>query len=99
MTGSVEFVSIRYMEPIRSPRRKTTPRRKTELARRIATWREAKRLSLADLARAADVTRSAICHYEAGKAEPSHARLTALVVDGLGISMSRFYGPLPRMAA
>lgn len=83
----------------RGKRRKPTPRRTTDLSTRLATWRRAKGLSLGRMADAGKVTTSAICHYEAGKAEPQHARLIALVTKGLGISMSRFYGPLPRLAA
>lgn len=83
----------------RKKRRKAQPRRVTELATRLARWRLSKEVSLADMATAAAVTKSAICHYEAGKAEPSHDRLIALVEKGLGISMSDFYGSMPRAAA
>jgi transcriptional regulator with XRE-family HTH domain len=76
-------------------KRKATARRVTDLSTRLAVWRSARDVSLADMAAAAHVTKSAICHYEAGKAEPSHDRLIALVTRGLGISMGRFYGPLP----
>jgi len=75
LTGSVEIVSIHYME----------------LSIRIARWRKARGLSLAKLANAAGTTAPAIAHIEHGRAQPSIRMLEAVVTKGLGETLSRFY--------
>lgn len=69
-----------------------------ELPIRIATWRRAKGLTQADLAQAADVTVSAVSLWESGKTSPSHERLAA-IVERMGLTMSGFYGAVPKVAA
>ncbi|MFN2626617.1 MAG: helix-turn-helix domain-containing protein [Mycobacteriales bacterium] len=48
------------------------------------------------LARDADITTSSVSLYFSGMMMPSYATLVAMVVKGFGISMQRFYGPLPQ---
>lgn len=68
------------------------------LSIRIVTWRKVRGLTQAVLAEAAGVTTSSISLYEAGRVEPSQAKLEAIVAR-LGLTMSRFYGRLPKARA
>ena len=70
-----------------------------ELPQRLAWWRKALKLTQADIAKAAGCTVSAVSHFERGTADPTQARLEAIVKRGLKTTMARFYGPLPRIAA
>lgn len=68
------------------------------LAERIALWRQAKGLTQRELADAVGVSAAAVYQWEGtGKSQtdPSMAHLEALV-GALGITMRRFYGPVPR---
>ena len=71
---------------------------------RVAAWRKAKGLTLQDLADAAGVTAPAVYQWENGlqrdgepwqEIKPSLDKLEK-VVKALGISMERFYGPIPK---
>ena len=75
------------------------PRRTTELTKRLTTWRRSKNLTMSKVARAAGLSVSALSLTESGRTDPSHDNLTRIVERGLGLSMSRFYGRLPRLAA
>jgi transcriptional regulator with XRE-family HTH domain len=71
------------------------------LGSRITRWREAKRLTRQDLARAVGVTDAAVYQWEAtddNKTTPSVAHLE-MIVGALGLTMVRFYGRLPKKAA
>jgi transcriptional regulator with XRE-family HTH domain len=69
-----------------------------DLGRRIQAWREARGLSQRKLAGLVGVTPQAVCMWEKEaiwQNLPSTRNLTKLV-KVFGISMERFYGPLPR---
>lgn len=68
------------------------------LGERIETWRKAKKLTQEDLANAIDVTPSAISLWESDKTAPSQKHLEIIVNDEFGLTMERFYGPLPKVA-
>lgn len=90
---------MRYMAfPIRKEKSGPKPRRETELTKRLITWRLSKNLSQTSVAKAAGISVSSLSLNESGRTEPSHDNLTAIVERGLGISMARFYGRLPRLA-
>lgn len=69
-----------------------------QLSARIATWRDERGLSQTDLARHVGVTPAAVNHWEEGKTQPTHENL-ALIAQALGLSMSEFWGPLPKRKA
>lgn len=62
-----------------------------ELSKRIGRWRAALGLSLSQVAKAAGTTAPAVAHIEHGRAQPSVRMLHALVMQGFGETMSRFY--------
>lgn len=68
------------------------------LGARLAAWREYAGYSQSKLARTIGITRSAVWQWEDGETVPG-ARNLAAAVDAFGISMERFYGPLPRAKA
>ena len=70
-----------------------------ELHERIQTWREVKGLTRQQLADAVAVSVAAVYQWEASSDKsttlPSHENL-ALVAKALGMTMSEFWGPLPK---
>lgn len=67
-----------------------------ELGARIAHWIAYREISQAELAKAVDVSTSAVSLWVSGKASPSQANL-AKIVEKLDVTMARFYGPLPKL--
>lgn len=68
------------------------------LGLRIAAWRKERGLSQRKLAALIGVTPQAVCMWESKKDwqnMPSTRSLTKLV-EVLGVTMERFYGPLPK---
>ena len=65
------------------------------IAIRIAAWRKARGLTQAAIARTVGVSVSAASLWEAGLANPSQRNLEK-IVEALGLTMARFYGPLPK---
>jgi transcriptional regulator with XRE-family HTH domain len=71
------------------------------LGSRIAAWRRARGFSHRELAKAVGVTRAAVYQWEgSGESQttPSLPHLEA-VVKVLGLTMEKFYGPLPKREA
>jgi transcriptional regulator with XRE-family HTH domain len=68
------------------------------LGSRIAAWRKAKGYSQGALAGAVEVTRAAVSQWEDNQTSPSQPHLEAVVKE-LGLTMERFYGPLPKVRA
>lgn len=68
------------------------------LGDRIVAWREWRGMNQRQLAEAADVSRGSMCQYE-GRGEyrtaPSQRALAAIVA-ALGLTMAKFYGPVPK---
>ena len=62
---------------------------------RIKGWRTALGISQGELARAANVTISAVSRWERDHNAPSHANLTA-IVERFGVTLEKFYGPIPQ---
>jgi transcriptional regulator with XRE-family HTH domain len=62
---------------------------------RLTRWREHKEMTKSALAAAADTTPQAVDRIEAGDSMPSLHMLERLV-DAMGMTMSEFYGPLPK---
>jgi transcriptional regulator with XRE-family HTH domain len=68
------------------------------LGSRIAAWRAWKGWTQSQLAEAAGVSRASMCQYEGNgkyQTSPSQDNLEA-IVDALGLTMTRFYGRLPK---
>jgi transcriptional regulator with XRE-family HTH domain len=65
-----------------------------ELGDRISAWRRARGLTQLDLAKAADVTVSAVCMWEGGKASPLQKHLS-VIVELFDVTMEEFYGGPP----
>ena len=65
---------------------------------RIGTWRKVRRLNQAELARSVGVDPSAVSLWEGDICIPSPSNLEKIVTV-LGITLSRFYGPLPKVRA
>lgn len=69
---------------------------------RIKRWREARGLSRQDLAKAVGVTDAAVYQWEGTgetpKTTPSLANLER-VAEALGVTLAKFYGPVPKKAA
>lgn len=61
---------------------------------RIKAWRTKRELTPAQLADLVGVSRPAVVQWEDESTNPSQEHLIA-VVNAFGITMSRFYGPLP----
>lgn len=72
-----------------------------DVAKRIAAWRKAKGLTRPELAAAVGVTDAAAYHWEATDWSARMPRLETLakLVAVFGITMARFWGPLPRKKA
>ncbi len=70
-----------------------------DLGARINVWRRHRKLSQRRLAALVGVTPQAVCMWE----KPSKydnvpsTRNLAKVIEALGVSMTRFYGPLPKL--
>lgn len=62
-----------------------------DLSIRMASWRHAKGLSQAPVAKAVGVGKSAVSMWETAHARPTIDNLERYVVQGLGETMSRFY--------
>jgi transcriptional regulator with XRE-family HTH domain len=72
-----------------------------EVGKRIAHWRVWRSWTPQDLAKAVGVTPAAVYQWEGtgeSKVRPSLEKLEK-VVDALGITMARFWGPLPKLKA
>lgn len=65
------------------------------LSERITRWRESRDLTKADLARLLNVSTAAVSLWEQGASSLTLDRVTALA-DALGITLSEFFGPLPK---
>jgi transcriptional regulator with XRE-family HTH domain len=66
-----------------------------EFRDRLLAWTKATGLKQKALAQAADVTAGAVCQWIGGQSHPKPEHLE-LAVDAMGITMQRFYAPLPR---
>lgn len=62
-----------------------------DLSIRMASWRRAKGLSQAPVAKAVGVGTSAVSMWETGATRPTTDNLERYVVEGLGETMARFY--------
>ena len=62
---------------------------------RLTAWREYAGYTQSKLASILGLTRSAVWQWEEGRTNPGSKHVAA-AVDAFGISMERFYGPLPR---
>lgn len=69
-----------------------------DLPIRIASWRRAKGLTQRDIATACGVGTPAVSMWETGASTPSPRHLAAAVAR-LGLTMAKFYGRVPRVAA
>lgn len=67
-----------------------------DLGTRIVAWRRKRGLRQQALADAADVGVSAVSMWEKNHAAPKQKHLVA-IVDLFGITMERFYGPVPKL--
>ena len=75
--------------------------RNVDLGTRINTWRRHRGLTQTALAEAVGVTVAAVSLWESAgknKTVPTQGNLSA-IVEALGITMSQFYGTLPRVKA
>lgn len=69
-----------------------------KLSERITHWRERANLKQADLARKLEVSSAAVSMWESDKATPSTENLLA-IADACGVSMHKFWEPIPRRAS
>lgn len=69
-----------------------------QIGTRISAWRKAKGISRRQLAEKADVSYMAVYYWERDddRATTPKGQHLEKVVDALGITMSRFYGPIPK---
>lgn len=68
------------------------------LAERIVRWRTCRGLRQVDLARLCKKSTAAVAQWETEVTKPTHDSLDA-IVRALGITLSEFWGPLPRAKA
>ena len=70
-----------------------------DLGARINVWRRHRKLSQRRLAALVGVTPQAVCMWEkqAKYENVPSTRNLAKLVEVLGVSMTRFYGPLPKL--
>lgn len=66
-----------------------------DVSRRLATFRTARGLTLAAVATRAGVTKQFLSLVETG-ASDINTRTLARVCAAMGISLAKFFGPLPR---
>lgn len=67
-----------------------------KLGERIAAWRRYFKLTQPQLAERVGVGVSTVSMWETNQNPPRHDNLTALV-EAFGITLERFYGPLPSL--
>lgn len=65
------------------------------IGQRIRAWRESRGLSERQLAEAIGVTPPAVYQWERHGKSPTIANLQE-IADAIGVSMERFYGPIPK---
>lgn len=72
--------------------------RGVDISERISYWLGKANLKQADLARALDVSTAAVSQWVNGKANPSAASIEAIAA-ACGVTMAKFWGPIPAKAS
>jgi transcriptional regulator with XRE-family HTH domain len=67
-----------------------------KLGERIATWRQHKGLTQADLAEKLDIFPAAVAQWEIGDTSPTAHNIERMA-KAFRVSMEEFYGPLPEV--